>query len=324
MSPIPRIARVPLTAKQPEACPHCGGRNLTRRGIRKKKLEIVQLWRCASCKRTVTPGPAALHNKTYPLRMILSALTDGCLQGAEVGMAFAGGEDQLAVEHRGLAADCRQRVRQEHQTLGPVATALAVEPHHAVILGNLEAATVEFRLMQPVIASRDGLGGRGDAGADEFRGHIQDGLPGNGAATNTNNAGLLRDMSPTPVVATACTPESGHEARSRRSETWCAQQGSSSSRRLVCISAGAHACAGRVCCCTGLRRRRFPRNYCAVGRGGRLAALLAPAGQTGLPDGRARGAGGIRSLLLFRPEHGADRAAWLEAQRPGQPSAAVA
>ncbi|MGE0848992.1 MAG: hypothetical protein AB7O44_05130 [Hyphomicrobiaceae bacterium] len=36
----------------------------------------MQLWRCASCKRTFTPGPSALHNKTYPLRMILSALTD--------------------------------------------------------------------------------------------------------------------------------------------------------------------------------------------------------------------------------------------------------
>jgi transposase-like protein len=76
MSPLPRVARVPLTSKQPDACPHCGSRNLTRRGTRKKKLEIVQLWRCASCKRVFTPGPAALHNKTYPLRMILSALTD--------------------------------------------------------------------------------------------------------------------------------------------------------------------------------------------------------------------------------------------------------
>ena len=42
----------------------------------RRKLEIVQLWRCASCKRVFTPGPAALHNKTYPLRMILTALTD--------------------------------------------------------------------------------------------------------------------------------------------------------------------------------------------------------------------------------------------------------
>ena len=44
-----------------------------RRGTRKKKLEIVQLWRCAACKRTFTPGPAALHNRTYPLRMILAS-----------------------------------------------------------------------------------------------------------------------------------------------------------------------------------------------------------------------------------------------------------
>src|SRR5215510_1379421 len=77
MSPcIPRIARVPLTTKQPGACPYCGGRNLIRRGTRRKHLEIVQLWRCKACKRTFTPGPAALRNKTYPLRMILSALTN--------------------------------------------------------------------------------------------------------------------------------------------------------------------------------------------------------------------------------------------------------
>lgn len=76
MSPTPRIARVPHTSKQPDACPHCGSHSLTRRGTRKKKLEIVQLWRCSSCKRVFTPGPTALHNKTYPLRMILTALTD--------------------------------------------------------------------------------------------------------------------------------------------------------------------------------------------------------------------------------------------------------
>jgi transposase-like protein len=76
---IPRIARVPHTSKDPERCPYCGGHNLTRRGQRKKKLEIVQLWRCASCKRTFTPNPQALRNKTYPLRMILGALEDYCL-----------------------------------------------------------------------------------------------------------------------------------------------------------------------------------------------------------------------------------------------------
>src|ERR1700683_4272665 len=76
LATTPRIARVPHTSKQPQACPHCGSHSMTRRGTRKKKLEIVQLWRCASCKRTFTPGPDALRNKTYPLRMVLSALTD--------------------------------------------------------------------------------------------------------------------------------------------------------------------------------------------------------------------------------------------------------
>ncbi len=76
MPVIPKSARVPLAAKQPQACPHCGSHSLSRRGMRKKKLEIVQLWRCASCKRTFTPAPSAFRNKTYPLRMILSALTD--------------------------------------------------------------------------------------------------------------------------------------------------------------------------------------------------------------------------------------------------------
>ena len=40
-----------------------------------KKIEIVQLWRCASCKRVFTPAPAALRNKTYPLRIVLDAIT---------------------------------------------------------------------------------------------------------------------------------------------------------------------------------------------------------------------------------------------------------
>ena len=68
--PMPRAARAPHSSKIPDACPHCGSHVLTRRGTRKKKLEIVQLWRCASCKRTFTPGPAAIRNKTYPLRTV--------------------------------------------------------------------------------------------------------------------------------------------------------------------------------------------------------------------------------------------------------------
>ena len=73
-SPL-RPATAPHTYKLPEACPRCGSHTISRKGVRKKKLEIVQLWRCASCKRTFTPGPAALRNKTYPIRLVLQALT---------------------------------------------------------------------------------------------------------------------------------------------------------------------------------------------------------------------------------------------------------
>ena len=70
-----RPATAPHTNKPPGACPHCGSHAISRKGVRKKKLEIVQLWRCSSCKRTFTPGPAALRNKTYPIRLVLQALT---------------------------------------------------------------------------------------------------------------------------------------------------------------------------------------------------------------------------------------------------------
>ena len=71
----PRIARVPHTEKRPERCPHCGSAHLARKGTRRKKIEIVQLWRCASCKRAFTPAPEGLRNKTYPLRIVLDAIT---------------------------------------------------------------------------------------------------------------------------------------------------------------------------------------------------------------------------------------------------------
>ncbi len=107
MSAVPRVARAPLTSKQPDACPHCGSHNVRRRGTRKKKLEIVQLWRCAFCKRTFTPGPAALHNKTYPLRMILGALTDYNLRYSLEQTGHAPQEEsashRLAVDHLRMA-----------------------------------------------------------------------------------------------------------------------------------------------------------------------------------------------------------------------------
>src|SRR3981081_2225967 len=72
----PRSAPALHTSKQPERCPYCASRSVTRRGTRKKKLEVVQLWRCGSCKRVFTPAPDELRHKTYPLRTILEAITD--------------------------------------------------------------------------------------------------------------------------------------------------------------------------------------------------------------------------------------------------------
>src|SRR6267154_1038312 len=72
---IPRSDRAPHTEKRSDRCPHCGSTAITRKGTRRKKIEIVQLWRCSSCKRLFTPTPAALRNKTYPLRIVLDAIT---------------------------------------------------------------------------------------------------------------------------------------------------------------------------------------------------------------------------------------------------------
>src|SRR5947208_1932011 len=61
--------------KQPARCPTCSSKRLARKGIRRKKFEVVQLWQCTSCRRVFTPSPPELRGKTYPLRIILDAVT---------------------------------------------------------------------------------------------------------------------------------------------------------------------------------------------------------------------------------------------------------
>src|SRR5579863_8300921 len=67
--------RVPHTVKPPARCPHCGSTRLIRKGTRRKKLEIAQLWQCKLCRRVFTPAPPALRYKSYPLRLILDGVT---------------------------------------------------------------------------------------------------------------------------------------------------------------------------------------------------------------------------------------------------------
>lgn len=59
-------------ADRPERCIYCRGPAIVRRGHRKKKFELVQLWRCRSCGRTFPAQRAT--GKTYPLKLILQAI----------------------------------------------------------------------------------------------------------------------------------------------------------------------------------------------------------------------------------------------------------
>jgi hypothetical protein len=55
-----------------ERCIYCQGTKIRREGVRRKKLETVQLWYCRDCNRTFTPQRA--KGRTYPLKVILEAL----------------------------------------------------------------------------------------------------------------------------------------------------------------------------------------------------------------------------------------------------------
>jgi len=57
----------------PEHCPYCAGRRITKKGVRIKKLETVQLFRCADCRRVFTPRH--IKGKTFPLPFILDAIS---------------------------------------------------------------------------------------------------------------------------------------------------------------------------------------------------------------------------------------------------------
>jgi len=56
-----------------ERCPYCEGKSIIKRGKRKKKFELVQLWYCQNCQKTFTPQ--LVKGKTFPLRLILDGLS---------------------------------------------------------------------------------------------------------------------------------------------------------------------------------------------------------------------------------------------------------
>lgn len=54
-------------------CPYCNGTEVVKKGVRKKKLEEIQVYFCKHCDKKFTP--VITKGKTYPLRIILEAVT---------------------------------------------------------------------------------------------------------------------------------------------------------------------------------------------------------------------------------------------------------
>lgn len=56
-----------------EACVYCNSKNFVKRGTRKKKLEVVQLYLCRDCRRTFTAS--AVKGKHYPLKVVIEGMS---------------------------------------------------------------------------------------------------------------------------------------------------------------------------------------------------------------------------------------------------------
>ena len=56
-----------------ERCPYCEAKDIIKRGRRKKKYELAQLYYCYHCKKTFTTPKA--KGKSFPLRIILESLS---------------------------------------------------------------------------------------------------------------------------------------------------------------------------------------------------------------------------------------------------------
>jgi len=56
-----------------ETCPYCESKNIIRKGIRNKKYEQIQTYYCKKCQKKFTPS--VTKGKTYPLKVILDAIT---------------------------------------------------------------------------------------------------------------------------------------------------------------------------------------------------------------------------------------------------------
>jgi len=56
-----------------ECCPYCQGKDIVKKGKRKKKMEEIQIYFCKHCQKKFTPQIS--KSRTYPLRIILDSIT---------------------------------------------------------------------------------------------------------------------------------------------------------------------------------------------------------------------------------------------------------
>ena len=63
----------PQTKLQTPACPKCQASYTVKKGKRRNRLQILQLYQCAECLHRFTGAPG--RNKTYPLKHILEAIS---------------------------------------------------------------------------------------------------------------------------------------------------------------------------------------------------------------------------------------------------------
>ncbi len=60
-------------SRRAEFCPYCYSKNFVKRGTRRKKLEVVQLYKCGQCRRTFTAQ--FIKGKRYPTKLIIDAIS---------------------------------------------------------------------------------------------------------------------------------------------------------------------------------------------------------------------------------------------------------
>src|SRR3989338_6643501 len=64
---------MPDKSESKPICPNCNSKNTIKRGKRKRKLRAIQQYQCKNCKAFFSPE--AQNNKTYPLNIILTAIS---------------------------------------------------------------------------------------------------------------------------------------------------------------------------------------------------------------------------------------------------------